>query len=211
MSLKKTKNGRNCEIKPKQCPSPSQSSTVSSPIVPRKTIVPKKDHILSVNELENLNIFLSSQLIAEANLKFGATPRVEKPGFCGWSLVDTKFSSGDTLNPKNEVLKQKRTQHSLRGRRDLACCTATSSIRWSSSPPPVRTRQLNIKSAADNRALDAHRLILHSHMDRFIEDYRELKLKSLRESKSVIALGQRHACSSLRGRPAECGWAINEK
>lgn len=205
MSLKKPKHRGNCELKSRPCPSPSQALLNFTSAVPDK-----KDQVFSITELESLNSFLSSQIISEANLKFGALT-VEKPGFSGWSLVDTKFLSGDALQPRNEVPKQKRAQQSVRCRRNLAFCNANSTIRWVSTPPPSQSQQLITRTKSDGRGPEAHKLILHSQTNRFIEDYRDVKMKSLREPKSVTALCQRQACNGVRGRSVECGFAINDK
>ncbi|EUB63466.1 hypothetical protein ECG_01006 [Echinococcus granulosus] len=190
MTFKRPKQGSSYQCKHKNYTEPSRPPTASSCDALKKTAVSDEDYIFSIPEIENQNNFLASQIISEAHPKVDSRTNIENPGFCGWSKVEKKIMSSDMSLPKCEALKSRKVQRSMRGRR-------ISSARWS-SPSAARARQLTAQSAS--RCQEESKLFIHSHTDRFIEDYRECKVKNLRESRNIVTPQHRSAggvCSRL--------------
>lgn len=194
MSFKRPKHEGGYRFKRKNYTEPSRPPTASPCIVLKKATRSKKDCIFSLPELGSLNNFLSSQIISEAHSEVDSCKNNENSGFCGWAKVEKKVMASGTFFPRSEAPKSRKMQRSARGR-------LISSERWS-SPPAAWARQFTAQIASKYRGKS--KLVIHAHTDRFIEDYREGKLKDLRESRDVIVPEHRPTGGACN-KSADCG------
>ncbi|KAL5962149.1 hypothetical protein TSMEX_010105 [Taenia solium] len=194
MSFKRPKHEGSNRFKHNNCIESARPPTASLCIALKEVGHSEKDHSFNLPELESRSNFLSSQIISEAHSQVDGCKNIENSGFCGWSKVEKKAMASDTSVSKCESLKSRKMQRSVRGR-------FISSARWS-SPPAARARQFTAQSASKCR--EKSKLVIHSHIDRFIEDYREGKLENLRESRNVI-IPARRLTGGVCSRSAESG------
>ncbi|KAL5112439.1 hypothetical protein TcWFU_007078 [Taenia crassiceps] len=176
MPFKRPKHEDSYRFKHKSYTGPSRPPPASSCIALKKVVHSEKDCLFSLPEFESLNHFLASQIISEAHSIVDSYKNIEKSGFCGWSNVEKKVMTSDASFSRCEASKSRKMHRSVRSR-------LISSERWS-SPPTAQARPLTAQSAS--ACCEKAKVVIHSHTDRFIDDYREGKLKNLRELRHAI-------------------------
>ncbi|VDK39833.1 unnamed protein product [Taenia asiatica] len=194
MPFKRPKHEGSYRFKHNNCIESAQPPTASPCIALKEVSHSEKDNSFSLPELESRSNFLASQIISEALTRVDGCKNIENSGFCGWSKVEKKAMASDTSFPKCEASKSRKMQRSVRGR-------FNASARWS-SPPATRARQFTAQSVS--KCHEKSKLVIHSHTDRFIKDYREGKLEKLRESRNVI-IPARRLTGGVCSRSAESG------